>query len=634
MHSKKQFCNLIFRSIARAATAALAMAMVFAFMATQAAMFSATAYAQTITFTYYFVCEFTCPPLNLQLAGAAGELASDFVPIATVNSNVPGYTNPVPINGGSSSWISSPASIAFIDPNNNEDAAYSNPGGSASIVGSVFGLPNGSVLLTGSFEGGASSYGSGLPDYPTFKGPIDISFINPVILANLGMAGLPNHGTGFLSDSFVIDPDNYPYFTVSVTFMPGPQCASGFGGAGRRTLGQTAKHSAGAANNFKILHNFSAAGDGALPMGPVSIDQAGNLYGTAQQGGSGNGMVFRLKQAQSDWVLNPLYTFTGGNDGAYPVAGVTIGPNGILYGTAYWQGSNDLGTVFSLRPAPQAPKTPLGGWSETVLHTFTGGNDGVYPYSNLIFDGAGNLYGTTLAGGKGGGGVVFQLTPKQGGGWTENVLYGFPISLYGTPYGANPYAGVVFDRLGNLYGTTWTGGSGAGPLCAFGAGCGTVFQLTPSAGGWTENVLYNFQNGSDGANPNGLIIDASGNVYGTTSSWAGTVFELSPSNGGWKYSLLYSFTGNINGGPRGNLTMDQAGNLYGTTFQDGSYSSGSVFKLTPSNGGWKETDLYDFSGPDGANPMGGITLDSHGNLFGTTAYGGEYSCGVVYEITP
>ena len=622
MPSKKQFRNLIFRTISRAGTAALAIATVLAFMATQAAMFPGTAYAQTVTFTLNLQCDDNCPPVNLQIAGAIGGLASDFVPIATVNSNVPGYTNPVPINGGSLTWISSPASWAWIDPNNNEDAGSSNPGGTASIVGSVFGLHKNSVLLTGSFEGGAGGGHSGLPGYPSFKGPIDISFINPAILDNLGMAGLPNHGTGFLSDSF-----GYGGFSVSVTFTPGPQCASGFGSSGRQLLGRTEKHSAGTANNFKILHNFSASGDGALPMGPVSIDPAGNVYGTAQQGGSGNGVVFQLHQVQSDWLLNPLYTFSGGNDGAYPVAGVTIAPNGILYGTTYWQGSDDLGTVFSLKPAAQAPKTALVAWSETVLHAFTG-NDGTYPYSNLVFDGAGNLYGTTLTGGIGGG-VVFQLTPKPTGGWTENVLYSFS----GGNDGENPYAGVVFDKSGNLYGTTWAGGNGD---CKYEPGCGTVFQLTPSAGGWKENVLYSFQAGDDGGLPiAGLISDQSGNLYGTTSSVyenAGTVFELSPSNGGWKYSLLYSFTGG--GVPRGNLTIDQAGNLYGTTFQDGSYSSGSVFKLTPSNGSWMETDLYDFSGPDGANPMGGVTFDSHGNLFGTTAYGGEYSCGVVYEITP
>jgi uncharacterized repeat protein (TIGR03803 family) len=627
MQSKEEFRNLFFRTISRAATAALAIAIVLAFIATQAAMFAGTAYAQTVTFTLNIQCLDNCPPLNLHLAGAVGALASDFVPIATVNSNVPGYTNPVPINGGSLSWTSSPASITFYDPNDHLDANFSNPGGSASIVGSVFGLPNGSVLLTGSFQGGASDGGVDEPDYPYFEGPIDISFINPAILANLGMAGLPNHGTGYLSDSF----NGYPeeQFTVSVTFTPGPQCASGFGGSGRQTFGRTQKHSAGTPNNFKILHNFSASGDGALPMGPLSIDQAGNLYGTAQQGGSGNGIVFQLRQVQSDWLLKPLYTFGGGSDGADPVSGVTIGPNEILYGTTYWQGPRGNGTVFSLKPAPQAPKSALEGWAETVLDAFSKDNDGVYPYGNLVFDQAGNLYGTTLTGGNGYG-VVFQLTPNGAGGWTENILYSFG----GGNDGQNSYAGVVFDKSGNLYGTTWVGGSS---YCIQETSCGTVFQLTPSASGWEENVLYRFQNGSDGAYPaGGLIVDASGNLYGTTSggksSSGGTVFELSPSNGGWKYSLLYSLTGN--GGPRGNLTMDRAGNLYGTTFQDGANGAGSVFKLIPSNGAWTETDLYDFSGPDGANPMGGVTLDSHGNLFGTTAYGGNFSCGVAYEITP
>jgi uncharacterized repeat protein (TIGR03803 family) len=627
MKDKDQFCNLISRTISRAATAALAIAIVLAFMATQAAMFPGTAHAQTVTFTLDLQCQYpNCPPDNLQIILGIGELASGLGPIATVNSDVPGYTQPVPINGGSLSWTSSPATIAWTDPNNNPAGGSTNPGGSASIVGSVFGLPNGSVLLTGSFESGAASGCNLLICAPWFQGPIDISYINPVILANLGMAGLPNHGTGVLSDS--ID-SYYGEYSASVTFTPGPQCASGSGYSRRQLLGQNAKHSAGAANNFKILHNFSAAGDGALPMGPLSIDQAGNLYGTAQQGGSGNGIVFRLKQGQSGWVLNPLYTFTGGNDGADPVAGVTIGPNGILYGTAYWQGADDLGTVFSLKPAPQAPESPLQGWSETVLHSFAG-NDGVYPYSNLVFDQAGNLYGTTLTSGEygGGGGLVFQLAPNGLGGWTDNALYRFRGVSVGD--GQNPFAGVVFDKSGNLYGTTWAGGI---DNCRYQPGCGTVFQLTPSANRVIENVLYRFQNGSDGANPNGgLLLDASGNLYGTTT--AGTVFELSPSNGGWKFTLLYSWGNIAYGGPYGDLTMDQAGNLYGTTLQAGSYGYGSVFKLTPSNGGWTETDLYDFSGPDGANPMGGVTFDSHGNLFGTTAYGGDYGCGAVWEITP
>jgi hypothetical protein len=181
------------------------------------------------------------------------------------------------------------------------------------------------------------------------------------------------------------------------------------------------------------------------------------------------------------------------------------------------------------------------------------------------------------------------------------------------------------------------GGSGT---CNYGGeiGCGTVFQLKSSGSGWTENILYSFLDGSDGALPvGGLITDFSGSLYGTTTTadekfqGKGTVFELSPSNGNWTFNLLYSFTGAA--GPQGNLAMDHAGNLYGTPLQDGN-GLGSVFKLTPSNGTWTETDLYDFSGSDGANPMGGVTLDSNGNLFGTTAYGGAYSCGVAYEITP
>ena len=409
-------------------------------------------------------------------------------------------------------FVSAPASIAATMGDEN-GATYGNPGGRASITGSIFGLPEGSVLLTGSFQGGGSSYVRTHGCVRSFTGGIDISYINPVILANLGMAGLSNHGTGVLSDGWSIDQCiGFTTFTVSVTFTPGPQCASGLSGSGRQSLGQTERHSAGTANNFKILHSFSASGDGALPMGPLSLDQAGNLYGTAQQGGSGNGTVFRLRQVQSNWVLNPLYSFSGNNDGADPVSGVTISPNGILYGTAYWQGSDGLGTVFSLKPPPQAPRSALEGWSETVLHSFAGGNDGVYPYSNLVFDPAGNLYGTTLTGGNGDG-VVFQLTPNGAGGWTEKILYSFG----GGNDGANPYAGVVFDQLGNLYGTTWVGGNG---FCSgFRPNCGTVFQLTPSAGGWTENVIYNFQNGSDGADPaGGLIVDASGNLYGTTTT--------------------------------------------------------------------------------------------------------------------
>jgi uncharacterized repeat protein (TIGR03803 family) len=254
-----------------------------------------------------------------------------------------------------------------------------------------------------------------------------------------------------------------------------------------------------------------------------------------------------------------------------------------------------------------------------------------------MFDQAGNLYGTTSSGGiqncgylGQGCGLVYQLTPS-GGGWTENVLYSFGT---GTNDGSTPVSGVIFDTVGNLYGTNIFGGDSSNcPL-----GCGTVFQLTPSGSGWTENILYNFNfyGGGDGGNPDaGLIFDGSGNLYGATfqrgSGGGGTVFEISSSTG---FRVLYSLTGY--GGPLDSLVMDTVGNLYGTTHQDGLYHSGSAFKLTSSRGGWTYTSLHDFCSrspcSDGAY-ANGVTLDSNGNIYGTTQSGGAYGAGVVWEIT-
>jgi uncharacterized repeat protein (TIGR03803 family) len=258
----------------------------------------------------------------------------------------------------------------------------------------------------------------------------------------------------------------------------------------------------------------------------------------------------------------------------------------------------------------------------TVLYRFTGGADGSLPgYGDLVFDQAGNLYGTTIQGGSSQEGAVYELSPS-GGGWTEIVLYSFANLSF-------PYSGVILDQARNLYGTT-TGG---------GVAYGTVYQLTPSGPPWIEHSLYPFSGGNDGAYPiGGVISDQSGNLYGTTNSTAyggaGTIFELMPSNGGWMFDLLYSFTGNPNEGPYDSLTMDGAGNLYGTTYGDGAYSLGTVFKLTPSDGGWIYTDLHDFSGGDGQNPVGGVVLDASGNLYGTTSGGGAHREGFAWEITP
>ncbi len=395
---------------------------------------------------------------------------------------------------------------------------------------------------------------------------------------------------------------------------------------------------------FEVLYNFRPGPSGYGPEAGVTVDQAGNLYGTATYGGNsggdcrsaGCGTVFKLIHRGSGWTFSPLYTFQGGDDGGNPTARVIIGPNGTLYGTT----SVDAGTVFNVRPPATVCKAVLCPWTETVLHSFTGSPDGATPgFGELVFDHAGNLYGTTIGGGGSDPlGTVFELMPS-GSGWTETVIFDFIGSR-----GVFPDNRVVLDQAGNLYGTTHEGGE---------AGFGNVYELTPSGSGWVESVLYNFQGGSDGGAPyGGVVLDQAGNVYGTTTFYGGpgnlgTVFELAPP-GQWNFTLLHGFgCSPCGGGPYDSLTLDAAGNLYGTTYGDGAYTSGSVFKLTPSGGGWIYTSLHDFCGggppcTDGAYPYGGVVLDSSGNLYGTASgggtgsgcVGGGYACGVVWKITP
>ena len=264
---------------------------------------------------------------------------------------------------------------------------------------------------------------------------------------------------------------------------------------------------------------------------------------------------------------------------------------------------------------------------ETVLYPFAGGNDGFDPRGDLIFDHAGNIYGTT-ADSEPYYGTVFQLTPS-GAAWTKSILYSFT----GAADGATPSARVIFDQAGNLYGTTGNGGYNG---CN--QGCGVVYQLTPSGSGWTENVLYAFQGGSDGEYlRGGVIFDRSGNIYGGTyqggSGGGGTVFELTPSDGTWSLGVLHGFSGQA--GVNANLAMDTAGNLYGATVDDGAFGNGSVFKLTPTGSGWTYTDLYDFTGSgDGQGPLGNVIVDANGNIYGTTYLGGAYGYGVVWELRP
>ena len=330
-----------------------------------------------------------------------------------------------------------------------------------------------------------------------------------------------------------------------------------------------------------------------------------------------------------------------GTDGVYPQAGLIFDAAGNLYGTTADGGDYGVGTVFELTP------NGSGGWTEKKLHNFgINSADGNSPSASLIFDAAGNLYGTTQYGGDFpcdllGCGTVFELTPDGSGGWTEKKLHNFGIN---EKDGIYPRAGLIFDGAGNLYGTTYQGGSGP---CS--SGCGTVFELTPTDdGGWTEKKLHSFGlNSKDGIYPfAGLVFDAAGNLYGTTyqggdftcgDSGCGTVFELTRTGGRWLEKKLHNFGNGTDGAnPYAGLTFDAAGNLYGTTAQGGDYNNGTVFELTPNgSGGWTERKLHNFgiNNKDATLPQAGLIFDDAGNLYGTTAEGGDDSGGTVFEIT-
>ncbi len=383
------------------------------------------------------------------------------------------------------------------------------------------------------------------------------------------------------------------------------------------------------AQTYNVLYNFTGGDDGAYPTAGLTLAKGGSLYGTAYQGGTLNrGTVFKLARKGSGWVFSTLYSFKGQTDGGGPLAGVVFGPDESLYGTSELGGFNcgeGCGTVFNLKKTTSrnAPNS----WAETVVYSFSGSADGANPgYGDLTFH-RGHIFGTTFFGGNNAQGVVYKLTANNGN-WTESTLYRFT----GGNDGENPYSRVIFDKAGKLYGTAYAGGA---------HGYGTVFQLRSSGSGWKENTLHAFQSSSDGGNPfGGVVFDNAGNLYGATSGGGpgggGTAYELMPSDGGWTFGVVYSFNGSAYlPGPYGSLTMDAKGNLYGTTTKDGASGAGSVFKLTLSDGGWTETELYDFaSGSEGAVPYGSVLIDAKGNLYGTASQGGANGYGVIWEITP
>ena len=385
--------------------------------------------------------------------------------------------------------------------------------------------------------------------------------------------------------------------------------------------------------NFQTMYSFSGGADGESPNA-ATMDWAGNIYGTTAgycYNGCSGVTAYKLSNRGSGWLLIPLREFSEF------VAARTLGPEGALYG---WSGRgtdcSDNGCVFNLKPPPNSPRSILDPWMETVLSPLQNNNVPYGVYGDFVFDKAGNLYGSTYYGGDYNFGAIYQLTPANGS-WIKTVLYSFS----GGSDGQYP-SPVVFDRSGNLYGTTQNGGT---------AGYGTIFQLSPSGGGWTKKTLYNFQDGHDGEWPvAGLTMDKSGNLYGATAfgdNYGATVFKLTPSGADWTFSVIWPLIYNGWTGPVDRLAIDAAGNIYGATTNgcadgrstpDGGcdlplFYYGEVFKLTPSDGGWKCTPLHTFNGNDGYAPKN-LLLDATGNLYGTTGEGGAYGMGTVWEITP
>ena len=374
-----------------------------------------------------------------------------------------------------------------------------------------------------------------------------------------------------------------------------------------------------------VLYNFCSrphCSDGLYPNSRLTSDGAGDFYGTTDEGGLtsrgaelGYGTVFELSpNGSGGWNETVLHRFTGGSDGAHPAYSYVIFDGvGNLYGTTYYGGTNGFGVVFELSRTGTK-------WTETVLHSFTGRADGAYPVSGLIMDGAGNLYGTNFEG-------IFELSPS-GGGWTAEVIYNVSMG----------YAGVTMDSAGNL----------------FGAGYTTVFKLSPNGGGgWSPTVIHTFAGApNDGNAAQGTpTLDAAGNLYGTTYQGGlknhGTVYKLSPGiNGKWTEKILHSFAGSPQDGdqPWGEIAFDTAGDIYGTTLSGGAVGIGTVFELAAPVGArshYKEKILMSFGAYDGANgyyegdyPFGGLIQDSAGNLYGTTYTGGSNGTGVVFQVTP
>jgi uncharacterized repeat protein (TIGR03803 family) len=399
--------------------------------------------------------------------------------------------------------------------------------------------------------------------------------------------------------------------------------------------------------NERVLYNFTGGADGETPSAPVLADTTGPrgtvraLYGTNYEGGAhAYGAIFKLTppaEGAAVWTDSTLWGFSGGSGGGGALAGVfshrrRISPETRLFGTTLGYPGGGNGTVFRLT-----------GRSFETIWSFTGGSDGADPEGAVFSDATGTLYTTALTGGANGGGTVIKLTRYgvgQAAAWTETTLWAFT----GKVDGKGPSSGLIADPGGALYGTASGGGAG---------GVGVVFKLTPPASGqtaWTEQTLYAFAGGEDGATPFApLTPGPNGVLYGTTEMGGGgtgcfgqpcgTVFALTPAasgQGAWTEQVIWRFSGLDGGFPDTGLIIDANGVLYGTTLSGGAGQNGFAFKLTPPGAGqtaWTETTLWAFTGPDGSAPDAPLASDNAGVLYGTTLFGGPTNRGVVFSLT-
>jgi uncharacterized repeat protein (TIGR03803 family) len=411
-----------------------------------------------------------------------------------------------------------------------------------------------------------------------------------------------------------------------------------------------------------VLYNFQAPPDAELAYAGLATGKKGEFYGTTYGGGTGpsggDGTVYEITAAGKEKVL---YSFQYGSDGAGSQAVVISDKTGALYGESVLGGGGSAcaygcGTVFKLTPGKS-------GFTESVLYPFAGApNDGALPYGGLLMTKSGALLGTTFQGGSSktcghGCGTVFELTPS-GSKYSENVIH-----VFGNNTDADgPADQLVADSSGNLYGTSLFGGNVTG-ACKKGPlglpGCGTVFKLTPSGSTYSESVIYRFAGSADGKYPrSSVLLGANGVLYGLTEqggakkgSENGTVFELTPKGSRYSEKILYSFQGGSDGADPDDtpgLVAASGGGFYGTTVNGGGASAcasgcGTIFKLSPSGSGYTESVLYAFQGgTDGEYPYGSVTVDGKGQLLGPTYYGGSgpcsfssnTGCGTIFSVKP